>query len=169
MQLGIVGLGRMGANITRRLMRSGHACVVYDVNADTVRALAGKGPPASRSLEDLVAQLEKPRAVWIMLPAGAVTERTVMALAELMEPGDIVIDGGNSYYKDDLRRAQALQPKGLRYVDVGTSGGVWGIERGYCMMIGGGRGGVDHLPPIFETPPPGARGNPPPPGRQGRD
>lgn len=109
MQLGVVGLGRMGANITRRLMRNGHACVVYDVNADTVRELAGEGATASRSLEDLVAQLEQPRAVWIMLPAGAVTERAVMALAELMAPGDIVIDGGNSYYKDDIRRAQALK------------------------------------------------------------
>ena len=169
MQLGIVGLGRMGANITRRLMRSGHACVVYDVNADTVRALAGEGASASRSLEDLVAQLEKPRAVWVMLPAGAVTERTVMALAELMAPGDIVIDGGNSYYKDDIRRAQALEPKGLRYVDVGTSGGVWGIERGYCMMIGGDKEVVDHLDPIFETLAPGPGEIPRTPGREGRD
>jgi 6-phosphogluconate dehydrogenase len=169
MQLGVVGLGRMGANIVRRLMRNGQDCVVYDVNEDTVRELAGEGASASRSLEDLVTQLEKPRAVWVMLPAGAVTDQTVMALAELMAPGDIVIDGGNSYYKDDIRRAQALEPKGLRYVDVGTSGGVWGIERGYCMMIGGDKEVVDHLDPIFETLAPGPGEIPRTPHREGRD
>jgi 6-phosphogluconate dehydrogenase len=169
MQLGVVGLGRMGANIARRLMRGGHECVVYDVNAETVRGLAGEGASASDNLEDLVTQLEKPRAVWVMLPAGEVTERTLMALAELMAPGDIVIDGGNSYYKDDLRRAHALQPHGLHYVDVGTSGGVWGIERGYCMMIGGEKEVVDHLDPIFDTLAPGRGEIPRTPRREGRD
>jgi 6-phosphogluconate dehydrogenase len=148
MQLGVIGLGRMGGNIVRRLMRNGHNCVVYDLNADAVRELAGEGASASRSLEDLVAQLDPPRPVWVMLPAGEVTEQTVRALAELMAPGDIVMDGGNSYYKDDIRRAQALKPKGLRYVDIGTSGGIWGIERGYCMMIGGDK---DVVPARFRA------------------
>ena len=169
MQLGVVGLGRMGANIVRRLMRNGHDCVVYDVNGDAVRELAGEGASASRNLEDLVAQLDKPRPVWVMLPAGEVTERTVLQLAELMAPGDIVIDGGNSYYKDDIRRAQALKPKGLHYVDVGTSGGVWGIERGYCMMIGGDKEVVDHLDPILDTLAPGLGDIPRTPHREGRD
>jgi 6-phosphogluconate dehydrogenase len=169
MQLGVVGLGRMGANIVRRLMGNGHDCVVYDVNGDAVRELAGEGASASRNLEDLVAQLDKPRPVWVMLPAGEVTERTVLQLAELMAPGDIVIDGGNSYYKDDIRRAQALKPKGLHYVDVGTSGGVWGIERGYCMMIGGDKEVVDHLDPILDTLAPGLGDIPRTPNREGRD
>ena len=169
MQLGVVGLGRMGANIVRRLMRNGHDCVVYDVNADTVRNLAGDGASASRNLEDLVAQLHKPRSGWIMLPAGDVTEQMVTELAELMAPGDIVIDGGNSYYKDDIRRAQALKLKGLNYVDVGTSGGVWGIERGYCMMIGGDKEVVDHLDPILGTLAPGVGDIPRTPHREGRD
>ncbi len=169
MQLGVVGLGRMGANIARRLMRSGHDCVVYDVNGDAVRELAGEGARASRDLEDLVAQLDKPRPVWVMLPAGEVTEQTVRALAELMAPGDIVIDGGNSYYKDDIRRAQALKPNGLRYVDIGTSGGIWGIERGYCMMIGGDKEVVDHLDPILGTLAPGLGNIPRTPHREGRD
>ena len=169
MQLGVTGLGRMGANITRRLMRNGHNCVVYDVNAEAVCELAGEGANASRSLEDLVAQLDPPRPVWIMLPAGAVTEQTVMELGELMAPGDIVIDGGNSYYKDDIRRAQALSHKRLRYVDVGTSGGIWGIERGYCLMIGGDKEVVDHLDPILATLAPGLGGIPRTPHREGRD
>jgi 6-phosphogluconate dehydrogenase len=169
MQLGVVGLGRMGANIVRRLMGNSHACVVYDLNADAVRELAGEGASASRTLEDLVAQLDRPRPVWVMLPAGEVTEQTVMELAELMTPGDIVIDGGNSYYKDDIRRAKALKPKGLHYIDVGTSGGVWGIERGYCMMIGGEKEVVDHLDPIFDTLAPGLSAIPRTPGREGRD
>jgi 6-phosphogluconate dehydrogenase len=169
MQLGVIGLGRMGANIARRLMRSGHECVVYDVNADTVRELAGEGARTTRSLEELVAQLDPPRPVWIMLPAGAVTEQTVIKLGELMAPGDIVIDGGNSYYKDDIRRAQALRRKGLRYVDVGTSGGVWGIERGYCLMIGGDKDVVDRLDPMLRALAPGLGDIPRTPHREGRD
>ena len=136
---------------------------------DAVRELAGEGASASRDLEDLVAQLDKPRAVWVMLPAGEVTERTVLQLAELLAPGDIVIDGGNSYYKDDIRRAQELKPKGLHYVDVGTTGGVWGLERGYCMMIGGDKEAVDHLDPIFDTLAPGPGDIPRTPNREGRD
>jgi 6-phosphogluconate dehydrogenase len=169
MQLGVIGLGRMGGNIVRRLMRSGHDCVVYDVNADAVRELAGEGAGASRTLEELVAQLDPPRPVWIMLPAGAVTEQTVMELGELMAPGDIVIDGGNSYYKDDIRRGQALSRKGLRYVDAGTSGGIWGIERGYCLMIGGDKDVVDHLDPILGALAPGRGDIPRTPHREGRD
>jgi 6-phosphogluconate dehydrogenase len=169
MQLGLIGLGRMGANIARRLMRSGHDCVAYDVDGDAVRELAGEGARASGSLEDLVARLDPPRPVWIMLPAGAVTEQAVMQLGELMAPGDIVIDGGNSYYKDDIRRAQALRAKGLRYVDVGTSGGIWGIERGYCLMIGGDQDVVDHLDPILGALAPGSGEIARTPHREGRD
>ncbi|GAB5378005.1 MAG: decarboxylating 6-phosphogluconate dehydrogenase [Acuticoccus sp.] len=155
MQLGIIGLGRMGGNIARRLMRDGHTTVVYDRNADAVDALAKEGATPSDGLEAFVAALEKPRAAWVMLPAGEPTEDTVNRLAELMDEGDIIIDGGNSFFKDDIRRAAALKGKGLHYVDVGTSGGVWGIERGYCMMIGGEAGIIDHLDPIFRTLAPG--------------
>jgi 6-phosphogluconate dehydrogenase len=169
MQLGVVGLGRMGSNMVRRLMRGGHQCVVYDLNADTVRELAGEGARASHSLEDLVGRLSPPRAVWVMLPAGAVTEHTVMQLGELLASGDVVIDGGNSYFKDDIRRAAALKPKGLHYVDVGTSGGIWGIERGYCMMIGGDKEVVDRLDPILDTLAPGLGDIPRTPHREGRD
>jgi 6-phosphogluconate dehydrogenase len=169
MQVGIVGLGRMGANIVRRLVRNGHDCVVYDVDADKVRELTAEGARASRNLEDLVAQLDQPRPVWVMLPAGAVTEQTIMKLAEAMAPDDIVIDGGNSYYKDDIRRAQALKRNGLRYVDVGTSGGIWGVERGYCMMIGGDKNVVDHLDPILGTLAPGCGEIAHTPHREGRD
>jgi 6-phosphogluconate dehydrogenase len=169
MQLGMVGLGRMGGNIVRRLTRNGHQCVVFDRNPAAIAALVKEGAGASIGLESLVGQLEKPRVVWVMLPAGDITERTVAQLGELMERGDIIIDGGNSFYKDDIRRAQALKPKGIRYVDCGTSGGVWGLDRGYCMMIGGDKDVVDHLDPIFDALAPGPGSIPVTPGRQGRD
>ncbi|MGD0024378.1 MAG: phosphogluconate dehydrogenase (NAD(+)-dependent, decarboxylating) [Xanthobacteraceae bacterium] len=155
MQLGMVGLGRMGGNIVQRLMRHGHSCVVYDKSADAVAALAGKGAIASRSLDDLAAKLDAPRVVWLMLPAGKVTDDAVMELGTALQPGDIVIDGGNSFYKDDVRRARELKAKGIHYVDVGTSGGIWGLDRGYCLMIGGEQGSVAHLDPIFAALAPG--------------
>jgi 6-phosphogluconate dehydrogenase len=169
MQLGMVGLGRMGGNIVRRLMRHGHPCVVFDQNPAAVESLAKEGASGGRDLEGLVAKLEKPRAVWVMLPAGEITERTVTRLSELLERGDIIIDGGNSFYKDDIRRAQALRAKGIHYVDCGTSGGVWGLERGYCMMIGGEKEVVEHLDPIFAALAPGVGDIPRTPGREGRD
>ena len=169
MQLGMVGLGRMGGNIVRRLARSGHQCVVFDQNPAAIAALVNEGGSASVDLKSLVDQLGKPRAVWVMLPAGDITERTVAQLGELLERGDIIIDGGNSFYKDDIRRAQALRQKGIHYVDCGTSGGVWGLERGYCMMIGGDKDVVDHLDPIFAALAPGPGGIPVTPGRRGRD
>ncbi|HEV8588326.1 MAG TPA: NAD(P)-binding domain-containing protein, partial [Pyrinomonadaceae bacterium] len=137
MQLGMIGLGRMGANMVRRLMRGGHECVVWDMNPASVQELASEGAAPSTSLEDFIRKLNKPRVVWIMVPAGDATERTVNDLAARLEPNDIIIDGGNSYFKDDVRRSKALREKQINYVDVGTSGGVWGLERGYCMMIGG--------------------------------
>src|ERR1700758_5512041 len=137
MQLGMVGLGKMGANMTRRLMRGGHQLVVSDLSADAVKGLAGEGAVPSSSLQDLVSKLKAPRAVWIMVPAGGPTEQTVQTLAQAMEKGDTIIDGGNSYFKDDVRRSKSLQDEGSHYGDVGTSGGVWGLEGGYCMMIGG--------------------------------
>jgi 6-phosphogluconate dehydrogenase len=155
MQLGMIGLGRMGGNIVRRLMRNGHSCVVYDRSADTMRELAGEGASASRDLADFVKQLSAPRAVWVMLPAGAVTHATIVELSNLLSSGDIVIDGGNSFYHDDIRHSDMLKPKGIRYIDVGTSGGIWGLERGYCMMIGGDKGAVEHLDPIVKTLAPG--------------
>ncbi len=155
MQLGMVGLGRMGANMVRRLMRDGHDCVVFDLNPDNVKALAGEGATGAESMDDFVNKLMKPRAAWVMVPAGNPTEQTVKALAEKMEAGDIIIDGGNSYFKDDVRRAKELSPKGINYIDVGTSGGVWGLERGYCMMLGGPKEAVEHLDPIFKTLAPG--------------
>ena len=169
MQLGMIGLGRMGGNIVRRLMRAGHSCVVYDKSADTVRGLAGEGAAPSRDLEDFVGQLDKPRAVWVMLPAGAITHSTVLELAALLEPGDTLIDGGNSFFHDDVAHAGLLNAKGIRYLDVGTSGGVWGLERGYCMMIGGDREAADHLDPIFAALAPGRGTIPATPGRAGRD
>ena len=169
MQLGMIGLGRMGANIVRRLMRGGHDCVVYNRSPDPVRELAGEGAKPGRDLADLVAQLSKPRVVWIMLPAGDITDRTVEQLSALLEPGDIVIDGGNSFYQDDIRRAAALRPKRLHYVDVGTSGGIWGLERGYCMKIGGDKEVVDRLDPIFATLAPGKGDIAPTPGRTAAD
>jgi len=155
MQLGMIGLGRMGANMVRRLMRGGHECVVFDLSADNVKHLAGEGATGSDSLDDFIAKLSKPRAVWIMVPAGPATEKTVNDLAARMESGDIIIDGGNSYFKDDARRARALREKKINYMDVGTSGGVWGLERGYCMMIGGPEDTAHHLDPIFKTLAPG--------------
>ncbi|MGH7063987.1 MAG: NAD(P)-binding domain-containing protein, partial [Stellaceae bacterium] len=143
MKLGMIGLGRMGGNIVRRLMKNGHSCVVFDKSADTVREFAGEGAKPSRDLADFVKQLAAPRAVWVMLPAGKITDETVDELNGLLSSGDIVIDGGNSFYHDDIRHAELLKPKGIRFVDVGTSGGVWGFERGYCMMIGGDKPVVD--------------------------
>ena len=169
MQLGIIGLGRMGGNISRRLMRAGHETVVYDRNADAVDALAKDGAAGVGGLADMVKQLTPPRAVWVMLPAGKITEDTVDELAGMMERGDIIIDGGNSYYKDDIRRASALREKGLIYVDVGTSGGIYGLERGYCMMIGGETEAVSHLDPIFKALAPGMGEIERTKGREGRD
>jgi 6-phosphogluconate dehydrogenase len=149
MQLGVIGLGRMGGNISLRLMRAGHQCVVYDHSADAVKKISSGGAVGAKDLADLVKGLEKPRAVWVMLPAGAITEETINTLTGLLEPGDTIIDGGNTFYKDDIRRGKALAEKKLDYIDVGTSGGVWGLERGYCMMIGGPAETVQRLDPIF--------------------
>ena len=169
MQLGIVGLGRMGGNIARRLSQAGHSCVVWDRSTAAIGELAGEGMTGGSDLADLVAKLATPRAVWVMLPAGAPTEDTVNALAAMMSPGDIIIDGGNTFYKDDIRRAETLEPKGIHYVDVGTSGGVWGLERGYCMMVGGTKEAVDHIDPILATLAPGKGNIPITPGRESRD
>src|SRR5256884_1743536 len=169
MQLGMIGLGRMGGNIVRRLMNSGHTAVVYDKDAMAVAGLAGEGATGADTLEDFVAKLEKPRTAWVMLPAGKITEATIEALARLMQPGDVVIDGGNTFWQDDVRRGKALKAHGLHYMDVGTSGGVWGIERGYCMMIGGDKEVVDRLDPIFAALAPGIGDIPRTPGREGRD
>lgn len=155
MQLGVIGLGRMGGNIARRLMQHGHEVAVFDVNTDSVDALAKENAVPAHSLQELAQKLTKPRAVWVMLPAGHITEATIETLTTILEPGDIIIDGGNTFYKDDIRRGKALLEKGLHYVDVGTSGGIWGVERGYCMMIGGEKSVVDHLDPIFATLAPG--------------
>jgi len=168
MQLGMIGLGRMGANLVRRLMRDGHHCVAYDVNPDAVKSLAGEGATGADSLADFVAKLEAPRNIWIMVPAGVV-DATLEQLVPLLDADDVVIDGGNSYYRDDITRSKALAPKGLHYVDVGTSGGVWGLERGYCMMIGGAKEAVDHLDPILKTLAPGVGTIDKTPGRSGRD
>ena len=166
MQIGIVGLGRMGGNIARRLMKAGHQCVVFDANVKPRERLAEEGARAAESLEGMVKVLgERPRVVWVMLPAGPITEQTVERLGNVLEPDDIVIDGGNSYYKDDIRRARKLSEKRIRYVDCGTSGGVWGLERGYCMMIGGPKPAVDHLDPIFAALAPGLGDIPRTPGR----
>src|SRR2546429_1645769 len=168
MQLGMIGLGRMGGNIVGRLMNSGHTAVVYDKDAKAVAGLAGEGATGADTLEDFVAKLEKPRTAWVMLPAGKITEATIEALARLMQPGDVIIDGGNTFWQDDVRRGAALKTKGLHYLDVGTSGGVWGIERGYCMMIGGEKAVVDRLDPILKTPAPGGGDIPRPPRPEGR-
>jgi 6-phosphogluconate dehydrogenase len=164
MQLGMIGLGRMGANMVRRLMRAGHQCVVYDRSQEAVKGLSSEGATGSGSLAEFVKKLDKPRAIWLMVPA-AVTDASIDELVPLLEKGDTLIDGGNSYYIDDIRRAQALQPKGLDYVDVGTSGGVWGLERGYCMMIGGPDASVKRLDPIFKALAPGMGDTPRTPGR----
>ena len=164
MQLGMVGLGRMGANLTRRLMRGGHEVVVYDVNEDSVRQLESEGSIGTGSLEDFVNKLSKPRAAWVMVPA-AFAEQTTDGLAELMEPGDVVIDGGNSYYRDDIDRAERYREKGVHFVDVGTSGGVFGLDRGFCLMIGGDDEVVQRLDPLFATIAPGVEAAPRTPGR----
>jgi 6-phosphogluconate dehydrogenase len=169
MQLGVIGLGRMGANIARRVMRHGHACIVYDRSADAIAALAGDGATPAASLQQVVAKLAAPRAVWVMLPAGEATETAVSELGNLLARGDILIDGGNTFYKDDVRRARELAPKGIRYLDVGTSGGVWGLERGYCMMIGGEADAVAHLDPIFASLAPGLGNIARTPARNGHD
>ncbi len=155
----------MGANMVRRLMRGGHQCVAFDHSAAAVQQLAGEGAVAASSLDDLIGKLAKPRAVWLMVPA-AVVDGTLQELAKRMDPGDIIIDGGNSYYIDDIRRAKELQPKGIHYCDVGTSGGIWGLERGYCQMIGGEKATVEHLDPIFKTLAPGRGDAPRTPGRE---
>jgi len=166
MQLGMVGLGRMGANIIRRVMADGHTAVAFDVSADSVAALQKDGAVGATTLKDFVAALDKPRVAWVMIPAG-ITGQVVEELSDLMEPGDIIIDGGNSNYRDDIDRAAALQPKGIHYVDVGTSGGVWGLERGYCLMIGGEKEVVDLLDPLFASIAPGVESAPRTPGRTG--
>jgi 6-phosphogluconate dehydrogenase len=165
MQLGMIGLGRMGANLVRRLMRDGHRCVVYDVNPDAVKSLEGEGATGAESLADFVSKLDKPRALWIMVPAGIV-QQTLDQLRPLLEADDVVIDGGNSYYRDDITRAKDLQRDGIHYVDVGTSGGVWGLDRGYCLMIGGEDEAVQRLNPIFLTIAPGKGTAEPTPGLQ---
>jgi 6-phosphogluconate dehydrogenase len=169
MQLGMIGLGRMGGNIVRRLMRHGHSCVVYDRDVGTVNQLAGEGATASSGLADFVAKLDTPKIVWVMLPAGKITHDTIVELNDLMGKGDILIDGGNSKFLDDIAHAEFLAKKGITYVDVGTSGGVWGLERGYCMMIGGTKEAVDHIDPILKTLAPGVGNIDKTPGREGRD
>ncbi|HEX5433004.1 MAG TPA: decarboxylating 6-phosphogluconate dehydrogenase [Candidatus Angelobacter sp.] len=166
MQLGMVGLGRMGSNMVRRLMQGGHQCVVTDLSPQAVAEMAKEGATGSTSLDDFVAKLTKPRAAWVMVPAGNATEQTVNALGQRFEAGDTIIDGGNSYFKDDVRRSQKLHERGIHYLDVGTSGGVWGLERGYCMMIGGHKEGFDRLDPIFRTLAPGRGDIPRTPGRE---
>jgi len=169
MQLGMVGLGRMGANMVRRLMQAGHECAVTDLNPAAIEGLAREGATGAASLEDLVQKLKAPRAVWVMLPAGKITEDTIAALAKLLEKGDVVIDGGNSFFKDDIRRAHMLRHHGIGYIDVGTSGGVWGLDRGYCMMIGGEKPAVDRLDPIFKSLAPGVGDIPRTPNRDKAD
>ena len=166
MELGLVGLGRMGANMVRRLEKGGHKCTVFDLNAENVKKLVGEGAAGSSSLQDLVKKLPKPRAVWVMVPAGKPTEDTVQALAAAMEPGDHIIDGGNSFYKDDIRRAAEFKKKGIRYLDAGTSGGVWGVERGYCLMVGADKEAFSQLEPIFKTLAPGIGNIDRTPGRE---
>jgi 6-phosphogluconate dehydrogenase len=169
MQIGIVGLGRMGGNIGRRLMRGGHTCVVYDHNPDATQALAGEGATGAGDLGDLVSKLAAPRVIWLMLPAGKITEDTLNDLHKILGADDVVIDGGNSFYKDDIRRAAQFREQGVHYVDVGTSGGVWGLERGYCMMIGGDVDVVRRIDPILSVLAPNRGDIPLTPGREGRD
>lgn len=164
MQLGMIGLGRMGANMCRRLMKAGHECVVHDVQADAVTQLASEGATGSTSLEDFISKLEAPRTVWMMVPA-AVVQDTVSAVEKLLGSGDVLVDGGNSHYRDDIRRAERLTPAGIHYMDVGTSGGVWGLDAGYCLMIGGDEASAKRLDPIFRALAPGFEAAPPTPGR----
>jgi 6-phosphogluconate dehydrogenase len=167
LQLGMVGLGRMGAGIVRRLMRAGHRCVGYDVNPDAVGALEADGAAGARSLEEFAAKLEKPRTVWVMVPAGEITDRTINDVAGVLEQGDTIIDGGNSHYRDDIRHAAELRERGIHHVDCGTSGGVWGLERGFCLMIGGEEEVVQRLSPLFASIAPGLESAPRTPGRNG--
>jgi 6-phosphogluconate dehydrogenase len=167
MQLGMVGLGRMGAGLVRRLIRDGHRCVGYDVSADAVKAVEADGATGATSLREFAAALEPPRAAWVMVPAGEITDKTIAALAEVLEPGDTIIDGGNTYYHDDLRHAAALKEKAIHHIDVGTSGGVWGFERGFCLMIGGEDESVNRLEPIWASIAPGVAAAPRTPGRTG--
>jgi 6-phosphogluconate dehydrogenase len=167
MELGIVGLGRMGANMARRLMRDGHQIVAYDVNPEAVAALAGEGAQGASSIQDMVSAMSAPRSIWVMVPAGEITEQTVAEVGEALESGDAIIDGGNSYYRDDIRRAKAVGERGIDYVDCGTSGGVFGLERGYCLMIGGPDRAVERLDPIFASLAPGVDSAERTPGRSG--
>lgn len=169
MQLGMIGLGRMGGNIVRRLMRHGHSTVVYDKDAKAVAGLAADGAVGSATLEEFISKLERPRTAWVMLPAGRITETTIETIAGVMQEGDVIIDGGNTFWQDDVRRGKALKARGIHYVDVGTSGGVWGLDRGYCMMIGGEKSVVDRLDPIFASLAPGAGNIPRTEGREDRD
>src|SRR4051794_38017058 len=169
MQLGMIGLGRMGGNIVRRLMKQGHTAVVYDKDPKAVGALAAEGATGATTLDDFVAKLTAPRTAWVMLPAGHITETAIATLASLMQADDVIIDGGNAFWQDDVRRGNALKDRGIHYLDVGTSGGVWGLERGYCMMIGGDKVVVDRLDPIFATLAPGPGDVPRTPAREGRD
>ena len=169
MQLGMIGLGRMGANLVRRLVRQGHECVVFDQNPQTVAGLVGQNITGAADLADLVAKLAKPRNVWVMLPAGEITEQTVAELGRLLAPGDTIIDGGNAFFQDDVRRAREMKANGIHYLDCGTSGGVWGLERGYCLMIGGDKEAVERLDPIFAALSPGEGTIPKTPRREARD
>jgi 6-phosphogluconate dehydrogenase len=169
MQLGMIGLGRMGGNIVRRLLKRGHSATVYDKDPKSVAALVADGALGAATLEEFVTKLEKPRTAWVMLPAGKITEATIETLAGLMQADDVIIDGGNAFWQDDVRRGKALKQRGIHYLDVGTSGGVWGLERGYCMMIGGEKAVVDRLDPIFAALAPGRGEIPNTPSREGRD
>jgi 6-phosphogluconate dehydrogenase len=169
MQIGVIGLGRMGGNITRRLIQNGHEVVVYDHDAKAVAALSRDGASGAAGLDKLVQQLRPPRAVWVMLPAGKITDDVIVELSKLLQSGDIVLDGGNTFWKDDIRRAKMLKERSIHHVDVGTSGGIWGLERGYCMMIGGDKKIVDRLDPIFKALAPGPGDAPRTPKRDGRD
>jgi 6-phosphogluconate dehydrogenase len=168
MQIGMIGLGRMGANMARRLMKGGHEVVVHDRNPDAVAALRAEGAIAAASLDDLIERLAAPRAVWVMVPSGAATEETVASLSETLKPGDTIIDGGNSYFKDDVRRARDAARRGIHYVDAGTSGGIWGVQRGYCLMVGGPKEAVDRIEPVLRTLAPGRGEIPATPGRDGK-
>jgi 6-phosphogluconate dehydrogenase len=166
MQIGMIGLGRMGGNMVRRLLRAGHECVVFDLNADNVREIVAAGAVGVASMDEFIASLAKPRTAWVMVPAGEPTEKTIRALAERMHRGDVIVDGGNTFFKDDVRRARALRAKEIHYVDVGTSGGVWGLESGYCLMIGGEQEIVQHLDPVLRSLAPGRSEVPPTPNRK---